>query len=141
MELEIQYNHEKPGETEIFQLFQTTGWNEYFKLTPAELHRAVAESWDAVCAREGQKLVGFGRTISDGILHALIVEMIVLPDYQGKGIGSRILEELVGQCEAEGIRDVQLFCAAGKAGFYEKYGFERRSANAPGMQRHFFPEG
>jgi GNAT superfamily N-acetyltransferase len=136
----IEYRNQIPGEKEMFELFETTGWNDYLRLTPAELHQAVGNSWDAVCARHGEKLVGFGRTISDGVLHALIVEMMVLPDYQGEGIGRRVLQELVGRCEEHGIRDVQLFCAAGKVGFYEKHGFERRPTDAPGMQRRFMPK-
>ena len=50
----------------------------------------------------------------------------MLPAYQGQGIGSRILADLVERCRSHGIYDIQLFCAKGKAGFYEKYGFESR---------------
>jgi len=43
----------------------------------------------------------------------------VLPAYQGQGIGSRILADLVERCRSHGIYDIQLFCAKGKAGFYD----------------------
>ena len=60
--------------------------------------------------------------------------MIVLPEYQGQGIGRAILKDLVAKCKAHGIRDIQLFCATGKIRFYERYGFKARPDDAPGME-------
>ena len=45
-----------------------------------------------------------------------------------------VLQELVEKCLELGIHDIQLFCAKGKAGFYEKHGFVVRRADAPGME-------
>ena len=72
--------------------------------------------------------------MTDLVLHAMIFDMIVLPDYQGRGIGTKILSRLVNKCLKQGIRDIQLFCAKGKRVFYEKNGFEIRTTDAPGMQ-------
>ncbi|MBZ8143824.1 GNAT family N-acetyltransferase, partial [Rubrivivax gelatinosus] len=35
---------------------------------------------------------------------------------------------------AAGITDIQLFCAEGKTGFYERHGFVARAPSRPGMQ-------
>ncbi len=123
-----------PGRSEYFALFATTGWNEEYRLTEDELFASLRGSWHAVSAYEGDTLIGFGRTISDGVLHALIVDMIIDPRHQRKGVGSAILERLVERCRERMIRDVQLFCAKGKSGFYEKHRFARRDADAPGME-------
>jgi GNAT superfamily N-acetyltransferase len=64
----------------------------------------------------------------------MIYEMIVAPEYQGRGIGAQILDQLLHRCREAGIHDIQLFCARGKRGFYEKYGFVARPDDAPGMQ-------
>jgi hypothetical protein len=40
---------------------------------------------------------------------------------------------LLDRCERAGIRDVLLFSAKGKAGFYEQFGFVARPDEAPGM--------
>jgi N-acetylglutamate synthase-like GNAT family acetyltransferase len=60
--------------------------------------------------------------------------LIIHPDYQGRGLGSRVLERLVQNCKEHNIRDIQLFSAKDKSEFYEKFGFEKRPTNAPGMQ-------
>jgi len=114
-------------------LFQTTGWAATYHLSPSELFRAVSSNWYAVSASDGDKLVGFGRVVSYGVLHAMIYEMIILPEYQGQGIGTQILYMLIQRCLEANVRDIQLFCARGQRGFYEKYGFIARPEDAPGM--------
>jgi GNAT superfamily N-acetyltransferase len=130
----IQFKEELPDIDNYWNLFNTTDWNKEYKFTAADLKRALGNSWYALSAFDSEKLVGFGRVIADGVHHALIVDIIVRPEYQTKGIGSLILERLVEKCREEKIRDIQLFAAANKCGFYEKHGFEQRPHNAPGMQ-------
>jgi GNAT superfamily N-acetyltransferase len=127
--------HEKlPNKDEYFSLFSTTGWNDKYQLGPEELERANQNSWLVVSAYEDEKLVGFGRVVTDHVMHAMIFDMIVLSECQGQGIGTLILNRLVERCLALGIKDIQLFCAEGKRAFYEKNGFEARKEDAPGMQ-------
>jgi len=82
-------------------------------------------------------LIGFGRVIADGIHHALIVDLIVHPDYQNKKVGTQVLDRLLSKCKKHNIRDIQLFSAKDKYGFYEKFGFKSRPINAPGMQYQY----
>jgi GNAT superfamily N-acetyltransferase len=130
----IAYREALPDPGPFLRLFETTGWNQGYGLDEDALFRAISTSWTAVSAYDEDQLVGFGRVISDGVLHALIVELIVTPAYQGQGIGGQLLQKLVGRCRAHGIRDIQLFCARGKAGFYERFGFASRPGDAPGME-------
>jgi len=122
-----------PTPDEYFALFQTTGWNEDYHLTSHDLAKALKESAFMVSAYDEGRLVGFGRVVSDSI-HALIYDLIVAPDHQRQGLGGEILDRLVQRCQEAHIRDIQLFCAAGKRKFYERHGFAARPADAPGMQ-------
>jgi GNAT superfamily N-acetyltransferase len=130
----VAYSSTRPDRDAFFGLFETTGWNASYELDADELIRAVDASWAVVSAHEGGRLVGFGRAICDGVVHALILDMIVAPDRRGLGIGTEILRRLTERCRAAGIRDIQLFCAKGKSGFYEKNGFTPRPGDAPGME-------
>ncbi|MGC9970825.1 MAG: GNAT family N-acetyltransferase [Bryobacteraceae bacterium] len=131
--MELEYRESLPDPSEYFALFESAGWNQEYGLTPGELHGAVGRSWFLLTAYWEGRLVGTGRVISDGVLHALIVDVIVLPEYQGSGIGTSIMARLIERCLDARIRDVQLFCARGKAPFYRRLGFVDRSADAPGM--------
>ncbi len=124
---------EVPEKQVFFTLFETTGWNTNYQTNPDELYQAAANSWYTLAAYDDDQLVGFGRIVSDRLLHAMIYELIVSPAYQNQGIGGEILSRLVLHCQEAGIRDIQLFCAAGKRQFYEKRGFAARQNDAPGM--------
>ncbi len=132
--MNITYSNEHPPPDKYFELFETTGWNIEYNLTPEELSRVVSKSYFTVSAYDETRMIGFGRIVSDGILHAMIYEMIIHPDYQGKGIGAEILKQLLSKCKEDNIRDIQLFCAKGKRPFYEKFGFYARPDDGPGMQ-------
>lgn len=137
--MKITYNHTRPDKDQFFHLYESTGWNERYQLTADEVYHALDATWHSISAYDGERLVGFGRVIGDGILHALITEMIILPEYQGQGIGRVIMIDLIAKCKQHEIRDIQLFCARGKVGFYEKFGFEKRPDEAPGMGIKYIP--
>lgn len=124
-----------PDINAYWELFETTGWNARYKLTQQELGKAISNSWYSNAVYDADKLIGFGRVIADGVHHAFIVDLMIHPDYQNQGLGSQLLDRLVAKCNESGIRDIQLFSAKGKSEFYEKFGFEKRPMDAPGMQR------
>ena len=125
---------EPPEREAYFRLFETTGWNDEYHARPEDLERANRNSRFVAAVYDGPELVGFGRVMTDGVLHAMVYDMIVKPERQGEGIGRMILSRLVRRCRELGINDIQLFCATGKREFYEKNGFAPRPADAPGMQ-------
>lgn len=90
------------------------------KLADDDPHQHVA------IAEIGSQVVGIGavRRPSDPIFgsHAEIKNLYVMPDYQGQGMGTRILKDLAAHAEAAGYRSVALSVVKGNeraAGFYE----------------------
>lgn len=130
----IEYRAEIPDPLAFVRLFTTTGWDPQGRFTVAAAAEALAPTWYAVSAYAGVRLVGTGRIISDGVLHALLADCIVDPGYRHRGIGGVIVERLVAECRRHRIVDVQLFCARGVQPFYERLGFTARPDDAPGME-------
>jgi len=130
----IDYSEKMPDIENYYQLFLTTGWNDKYDFSKSEIKTAIENSWYMISAYDKLKLVGFGRVIADGIHHALIVDLIVHPNYQNNRIGTQILNTILIKCKNHKIRDIQLFSAKDKFKFYEKFGFITRQQNAPGMQ-------
>jgi len=129
-----EFRDDLPPTSAYAELFETTGWNKVYHASPQELQAALRRSWAVVSVYESGHLAGCGRIVSDGVLYAMIYDLIVLPSCQGQGIGSAILDRLIDKCSSAGIREVQLFSAAGKADFYRKRGFVERPTGAPGMR-------
>ena len=74
------------------------------------------------------KAVGMARVIGDG-LYYLIVDVVVSREYQGKGIGKILIEEIVKEVynkTKEGQKaSINLVSMQGKEEFYEKCGFRK----------------
>lgn len=132
-DFEIVYEERAPDVEAYAELFETTGWNSMYGCSPPELEKCLERSWCLVAAYTGDTLVGAGRLMSDGILYAVVFDMIVAPAFRGRGIGSGILRRMLENAESAGIRDVLLFSARGVREFYSRHGFAQRPEDAPGM--------
>ena len=60
----IDYTSSQPDAAQYLALFETTGWNEKYKVDQRELKNALDASWHVVSAYEGKKLVGLGRIVT-----------------------------------------------------------------------------
>lgn len=92
-----------------------------------------------VVAIDGNKLVGMGRIVGDGAIYWYLQDIVVIPEYQGKGIGRIIVKKLMDYIYNNSLSDTKttigLMAAKGKEEFYKKFGFiERPNDNqGPGM--------
>jgi len=102
-----------------------------FKALSARQAKAALENCAYLTvARDGEKAVGYTRLIFDNAYFAVLTEVSVLPDYQGHGIGGRMLEDTLDFAKSL-IKNgeylmILLLSARGKEGFYKKFGFEER---------------
>ena len=81
-------------------------------------------------AQDGEKTVGVSRLVWDGGYAALIKDVLVLPEYQGMGIGTAMIEQILAFLKKEmkpgwGV-SIDLMAAINKEKFYEKFGFVSR---------------
>jgi GNAT superfamily N-acetyltransferase len=137
----IRYSERKPDPSAYLALFETTGWNAMYRCTERDLEASLRSSWYWISAHHGETLVGTGRLVSDGVLYAVVFDMVVAPAWRGRGVGAAILGRLLTRCDRAGIRDVLLFAAQGTEGFYRRHGFVPRPAQAPGMILRRVPAG
>ncbi len=74
------------------------------------------------------ELVGMGRLVGDGAMYWYLQEIIILPKFQRKGIGTMIVNHLVDYAKANSVTGkfttVGGVSAKGKEPFYDKMGFE-----------------
>ena len=105
------------------------GWGE---LKPERAEIGLANSSFIVSAVDDGCVVGSARVISDGGYVAYVADVMVLPEYQGRGIGAAMMERAMEYIEGLAEDGCDMFAclmsAQGKETFYEKFGFEARPA-------------
>jgi ribosomal protein S18 acetylase RimI-like enzyme len=96
------------------------GWP--VKPSPQRHLELLRGSYAVELALDAGQVIGFATAISDGVLSAYIPLLEVLPEYQGRGIGTELMERLVARLG--GLYMIDLSCVAGLEGFYERLGFQ-----------------
>ena len=90
--------------------------------TTADLRRMLTGSPVVVSLWRGKRLVGFGRASSDGIHRAVLWDIVVAGDLQGRGLGRQVVEALLNSPRLRRVERVYLM-TTNSAGFYQQLGF------------------
>jgi spermidine synthase len=113
----------------VLELYRLQGWwGEPGDHDPELAEAIIRGSHSFVIASHEGHLVGMGRTISDRASDAYIQDLTVHPEFRGKGIGTRMVQELVGALQSDGLGWIGLVAEAGTWDFYRRIGF----ADMPG---------
>jgi len=107
---------------QLLTLFQQAPWAKGRTLNDA---RDMLRHTDvALCAWDGDHLVGFGRVLTDFVYRATIWDVIVDEAYQKQGIGAEIVQRILHHPR---LKKVELFwLCTRRPGFYEKLGFSSK---------------
>lgn len=111
MEIDLRSDCGAVGFEELAKLIRAAGLTPH---TAEEYGKAFRNSHTAVFAYDGGRLVGCGRALSDGALQAAVYDIAVLPEYQGIGIGRRIVTAILERTKGCGCI---LFANPGKEPF------------------------
>ncbi len=121
--IELVDNILKPED--FIRLRATTGFADI----PVEhARKALRNGLINVSAIKDGELIGMGRLVGDGAMYWYLQEIVVLPEYQGMGIGTMIVNHLVNYAvnnsSTGSFTTIGGVSAKGKEGFYQKLGFE-----------------
>lgn len=90
--MNIKYiNNDKNLETETFLNMVKQIWNGIYEV---EKTREALSKTINITAWDNDKLVGCVRILTDGYYFGTITEILVLPDYQRKGIGKELMKRV-----------------------------------------------
>ncbi len=112
---------------QIIDLYKSNKWSAADK--PEKLYNALINSHSLITAWSGDKLVGLGNSISDGYLVVYYPHLLVLPEFQAKGIGNLIMDRMIKKYKDFHMQmltaDIEAF------DFYKKAGFVRAGKTEP----------
>ena len=124
--IDFRFNKVLP-EDQVTALYTSLDWSAAKK--PIKLLMALANSHSVLSAWDGPKLVGLANSISDGYLVVYYPHLLVLPEYQGRGIGKTLVSMMKKK-----YYDFhqQILVADGKiVNFYESCGFKKAGSCEP----------
>ena len=112
---------------EFNELYDSVGWGAYDEKIA---QKALYNTFYSVSVYDDNRIVGYGRIIGDTICFLYIQDIMVKPKYQGKKIGTAIMNKLLEKIneikkENPDLR-VYLGASKNKEKFYEKFGFIKR---------------
>ena len=107
---------------QLQQLLQITAFWAQTR-TIEDLAVALSHSDPVVTANINDRLVGFSRATSDCIYRATIWDVVVHPEFQGSGIGRKLVETILTHPRVNRVERVYLMTTH-KQRFYERIGFE-----------------
>jgi GNAT superfamily N-acetyltransferase len=126
MAIELSEKRKIDGD-KIIDLYRKNKWSSADK--PNELLNALENSHTLISAWDNDKLVGLGNSISDGYLVVYYPHLLILPEYQGKGIGKMIMNKF--QEKYSGFHQQILVADVKAIEFYTKSGFEKAGSCLP----------
>jgi GNAT superfamily N-acetyltransferase len=106
--------------TSVPDLREAVGWSRMDSDYPA----AFRGYWATVVGHDEQgRLVAWCAILSDGVRHAVLLDVIVHPEWQGQGIGGQLVRTALAHVRAHGITIVHVDFLPERRGFYERCGF------------------
>lgn len=103
----------------LASLRESVGWTGMKK----ELSDPRITSFYHIAAYEEDELVGFVDCVSNGVTDAYIQDLIVRPEYQGKGIGTELMNKMIEYLKANKIYMISVIFEESLKSFYERFGF------------------
>lgn len=124
---------------DLEELCDAVGWSRrpLRKVKKAIQHSfLVVTLWEQRGSR--RRLVGFSRATSDHAFNATIWDVVVHPDYQGRGLGKALMRHVIKKLRSEDISNITLFADPHVVDFYRNLGFMPDPEGIKGM--FWYPE-
>lgn len=106
----------------LLDLYDSVGWTNYTR-RPEMLKNAYENSLLILGAYDGDKLVGVIRAVGDGFSVVFIQDILVCPEYQRKGIGTRLLRKIIERFSDVYQMELMTDNTPKTVSFYQSVGF------------------
>ena len=112
---------------DFIKLYESAGWG---KKCEDIVQVSLKNSYVTFAVIEEENVIGMARLLGDGGMAFYLKDFVILPEFQGKGIGKELLDYVQNYIRNQ-LKDgwqtkLELMSAKGKEEFYKKFGFEER---------------
>ena len=104
---------------EVSELRNSVGWNGMEQCYKNSLKK----SYFYICCFDNNKLIGFLDVVSNGVTDAYIQDVIVNPDFHGKGLCTNLRKLANDKMVEDNIYMISVLFQESLSPFYKKFGF------------------
>jgi spermidine synthase len=130
MKIDYKFETAEKDFLKICDLYKIAGWWKE-SCSSEQISKLISGSFCFLSAWNENKLVGFGRVISDGFNDGYIQDVYVAENFRKQGIAGNIISKLTEYCKEKNINWIALIAAPGSVTLYEKLGFEKMIDHSP----------
>ena len=112
------YNEVIPAKA-LSDLRESIGWNRMEE----EYGNPLMTSYYQIAVYENDQLIGYIDCVSNGVTDAYIQDLMVHPEYQGKGVGTELMNQMITYLKEKRIYMISVVYEESLKPFYEKFGF------------------
>lgn len=116
---------------QLIGLYQDLGWWTESRYQRASIPKLITGSFCFFAAFHGDRLVGIGRVLSDGVSDAYLHEIGVHSNYRRRGIGKELVWRLTAYCMEKDLEWIGLIATPENEEWYRKCGYERLTGYHP----------
>jgi N-acetylglutamate synthase-like GNAT family acetyltransferase len=106
---------------QLLQLQRSAAWSKHRSLE--QLKGAINNSQLLITAWEKNRLIACARVLTDYVYRAVVFDVIVHSDYEGKGLGRQLMGWVIKHPSLQEVEYFFLF-TTDKEGFYRRIGWE-----------------
>ncbi len=103
----------------LSDLREAVGWNRMEK----EYASPLMTSYFHIAVYEKEELIGYIDCVSNGVTDAYIQDLMVHPDYQGKGAGTDLMNQMIMHLKEKRIYIISVVFEESLKPFYDRFGF------------------
>ena len=103
----------------LSDLRESVGWNRMEE----EYRNPLMTSYYHISVYENDQLIGYIDCVSNGVTDAYIQDLMVHPEYQGKGVGTELMNQMITYLKEKRIYMISVVYEESLKLFYEKFGF------------------
>ena len=130
----IEYKIKKPSLDEFHKLRDSVDWNLKERgISDERAQESLDKAPFCICAYDEDEIIGMVRLSGDSGMYGYIQDTIVLPKYQGRNIGTEMMNRLMDFAMARPGYLLGVCPSKVSVKFYESFGFKKRPENPNGF--------
>ncbi|MDD4412981.1 MAG: GNAT family N-acetyltransferase [Oscillospiraceae bacterium] len=118
----VYYENRQVSANQIAELRRSVGWPGMEEC----YNNPLMTSYYHIACYNKDRLVGYVDTVSNGLTDAYIQDLMVNPEYQGKGVGTKLINKMIDKLKENNIFMISvIYGNAELTPFYQRFGFNQ----------------